>query len=859
MEKHLLSPLIDPDHIVVWTDSHTPESVKATLSERLSQARCQLSEWPAVKPDLRPDLALLAVHPDSLLRALSEAASIRCKAAVILTTNVTLELQHAIREEALRLNLAVVGPSSFGVQRPSKQLDASLCSTTALPGRVALLSQSGALASAILDWAQEYNVGFSSVITLGNEVDVDLARALDFLAFDHDTHSIVVYLECVSNPRSFLSALRAAAVLKPVIVLKAGATAHEPMDPLTHTHALIGSDETFDAAIRRAGAVRVHYFIQLFSAVRVLTSSRTAPGGNLAVVSNGRGPALLVQDEARGLNIKLAKINEHNPVNIRADATGEQYAQAITRLGQQPEVDCVLVIHSPHASADTWEVTRAVAQAAAGIQKLVIACWLGDHTTREARNWLSVQGVPAFRTPEAVVDAFNSLSTFRRNQELLQQIPPSRSAEAEPDLEGARMIIEGALADRRQTLSEMESKSLLSAFGAPVVTTVAARHANEAALIAHQIGFPVALKINSPDIAHKSEVGGVRLNLKTAHDVRVAYAELVERVHELAPTARLEGVVVQRFVDRHRGVEAHIGITTDPLFGPVISFGPGGERIRWVRDGALELPPLNGTLAERLIERTQLGEELLEQFPERFKSPALAQLKHMLLQVSDMVCELPSLKEIDINPVIVSEEGVIIVDARMVIESQAGPRPPRYGHLSIMPYPGHLTAEYPLPNGETYQIRPIRWDDGERLQQLLKSLSDESRFMRFIANIKQFSPGQLARYTQIDYHRDMALAASIGQGDEEEVIGVARYMLLPNPHSAEFALVVRDDYQNQGIGSKLMNSLLEVARHQHLKMIEGYVLGQNPSMLKLMTRLGFEIENDRDDPSMRRVVKLLPH
>jgi acetyltransferase len=856
MERHLLSPLIDPSHILVWVDDQTPPAVVTALSERLSKAKCPVTYWPQATTE-RVDLALIAVNPDALMDALTQAASRRCRAAVILTTNVSVALQEQIREEALRLNIAVVGPASFGIQRPGAGLNASVCATTALPGRVALLSQSGALASSILDWAQEYQVGFSAVITLGNEADVDLARALDFLAFDHDTHAIVVYLECVAHPRAFLSALRAAAGVKPVIVLKAGATTHAPTDPLTHTQALVGSDEVFDAAIRRAGAVRVRYFIQLFAAVRVLTSNRPPNGARLAVVSNGRGPALLVQDLVRELNIKLVELPDHNPLIVRADANGERYANAIQTLGKMSNVDCILVIHSPQVSADTWQVTRAVAEAAAQVETLVIGCWLGDHSTREPRNWLSRQGVPSFRTPEAVVDAFNTLSTFRQNQELLQQVPPALSLEIEPDLDGARMIIEGALAERRNALSEMESKSLLSAFGIPVSTTVNARHANEAALIAHQIGFPVVLKINSPDIPHKSEVGGVRLNLKSAHEVRDAFAELTARVKELAPTARIDGVVVQRFIERTRATEAHIGMTTDPLFGPVISFGPGGERIRWVRDRALELPPLNGILAQRLIERTQLGEKLIEEMPGGVNAHVIKQLETTLLQVSNLICELPALQEIDINPVIISEEGVIIVDARMIVAPATGARPPRYSHLSIMPYPGYLTAEYPLNTGGSYEIRAIRWDDGEKLQSLLAHMSDESRFMRFIANIKQFTPRQLARFTQIDYHRDMALAAVVGQGDSEKIVGVARYMLLPQPSSAEFALVVQDDFQNHGIGSKLMTSLFEVAKSQQLAHIEGYVLGQNPAMLKLMSRLGFQIEPDPDDPAMRRVVKRL--
>lgn len=856
--KHqLLSPLIDPERIGVWFDDSTPSHIREALTNQLPSSRCEVSFTP-LKDDQRFDLALIATEESSLLKSLREAAEKRAKAAVIYTTAISQSVQQAIREEALRLRVAMLGPASFGIQRPRLGLNASICSTSALPGRVALLSQSGALASSILDWAEEYKVGFSAVITLGNEADVDLARALDFLAVDPDTHAIVMYLECVANPRAFLSALRAAAGVKPVVLLKAGATTHAPTDPLTHTRALVGSDEIFDAAIRRAGAIRVHYFIQLFAAVRTLTSNRPATGGRIAVMSNGRGPALLVQDLARVIGLQIPVLPDHNPVILRADANGDAYAQKIRELGNAPDIDCIMVIHSPQMGVLTWQITKAVAEAAADVNKIVIGCWLGDHQTREARNWLSSQGVPSFRTPEAAVDSLHSLITFHRNQELLQQIPPAISSSIKPDIEGARMIIEGVLADRRQVLSELESKSLLSAFGVPVSTTILARNAAEAALIAHQIGFPVAIKINSPDISHKAEAGGVRLNLKNAQEVRDAFVEMMDGVREFAPQANLQGVVVQRYIERTRKTEAHIGMTTDPLFGPVISFGAGGEHLRWLSDRALELPPLNGLLAQRLIERTKLGQQLREESAESPLIPEIHRLEKILLQVSDLICELPMIKELDINPVIVSADEAVVVDARMAISTNGETaHRPRYSHLSIMPYPGYLSAEYPLASGESYTIRPLRWSDADRLSALLSKLSEQSRYLRFMANIREFTPKQLARLTQIDYHRDMALTAVIGHDEEEELIGVARYMLLPDTTSAEFAVVIRDDYQGHGIGGKLMTALIDVARDQHLSVLEGFVLASNAKMLELMSRLGFMIHPDPDDPTLRRVTKNL--
>jgi acetyltransferase len=488
MDAQPLADLFDPAHIGVWFDDDTAPHIRQALNAQLRESRCHVGYWPNLG-DERLGLALIATREVSLVSSLREAAAHKAKAAIIFTPSVSAPVQQQLRDEALLLRIALLGPASFGIQRPSRALNASLCSLSATPGRVALLSQSGALASAILDWAREYDIGFSAVITMGNEVDLDVARALDFLAFDHETQAIVLYLECVSNPRAFLSALRAAASVKPVILLKAGATTHSPTNPLTHTTALVGSDDVFDAAIRRSGAVRVHYFIQLFAAVRMLTAHRQPQGKRLAVISNGRGPALLVQDLARSSGISLPERDGDNPMIMRNDAGAGQYRETIDRIEKSHDMDAILVIHAPYAGIDTWAISHAVAEAAKDSSMLIIGCWLGDHSTREARNWLSSAGVPSFRTPEAAVDAFNSLTSFRQNQELLQQVPPALAWDIEPDLDGARMIIEGALADRRHALTEIESKSLLSAFGIPVVTTVVARHANEAALISHRSAF----------------------------------------------------------------------------------------------------------------------------------------------------------------------------------------------------------------------------------------------------------------------------------------------------------------------------------------------------------------------------------
>jgi acetyltransferase len=633
---------------------------------------------------------------------------------------------------------------------------------------------------------------------------------------------------------------------------------------LTHSASIVGSDDVFDAALRRAGVVRVRQFTQLISAARCLASRFRPVGRNLTIITNGGGPAVMAADWADTLGLTVDHVTD-----LGEDASPANYVQAMKTAVADRSVDGVLIIFSPKAGTDADGVAEAVGEVFSPASKPVLGCWMGEDSVRSARHLLNNKHMPVFRTPESAVDAFNSIASFYRNQQLLQQTPPPLSGGTAPDVEGARLLIEGVLAERRKVLTEMESKALLAAFHIPVTRTMLARSANEAMLIASQLGYPVALKIDSPDVSHKSDVQGVVLDVHNATQVRDRYHEMLDAVARALPGARINGITIQPMAghpQRRRGREVYVGLTTDEAFGPVITFGAGGTMIELIADRAMELPPLNQFLARRLIERSRAHEML---GPWR-GAPAADEdaLEHLLLRVSDMVCALPQLREMDINPVIVDEFGAVAVDARVVIDG-AAQTPGTFGHLAVLPYPTGLEREWPLgptAGGGMYTIRPIHPDDADMLQTFVRSLSAESRYFRFASALPELPARMLARFTLIDYDREMALVAVRKQRqtdaegnitETEHILAVSRYVTNPDGGSCEFSLVVSDELKGQGLGSRMMLSIEDVARSKGLAEIVGLILTNNAPMLKLMNSLGYHVAHFPEDPDFRIATKAL--
>jgi Acyl-CoA synthetase (NDP forming) len=888
MSQHYLNPLFSPRSVVVIGASDRAESVGGVIFKNMLESyqgklfavnpRHASVQGQRAYPDIESineeiDLAVIATQAHTVQEIIEACGRHGVKAAVILSAGFGeageqgRALERQVLEIARRHGIRLVGPNCLGVMRPAIGLNATFNKGGARPGNLALVSQSGALCTAILDWAQPNDVGFSSVISMGTSADVDFGEILDYLVSDPQTESILLYIEGIRQARRFMSALRAAARTKPVFLIKVGRHEAGSKAALSHTGALVGADDVFDAAIRRAGAVRVSSVVQLFAAAKALSARFRPTGNHLAIVTNGGGPAVMASDRAADLGLALAQLTEDtlrkldaalpptwshaNPVDIIGDAKAERYRQAVTACMQDPNVDGVMVILTPQAMTDPLDAAHAVIEVAGQFNKPLLTCWMGDTQVAASREAFARTSIPSFRTPEPAVEVFSYISAYYQNQKLLMQAPGPLSHHPEPDVEGARLLIENALAEHRKVLSEMESKAVLAAFRIPIARSMVARSPNEALLLAEELGMPVAMKINSPDITHKSDAGGIRLNLGNAQAVRAAYRDIIESVQGNRPNARIDGVVIEPMVVKSNGRELMVGVTSDPVFGPVITFGAGGVMVEVLGDRSVALPPLNSYLVRNMIQGTHVA-RLLKQF--RHMPPVeMAALEAVLLRVSEMVCELPHIREMDINPLIVDENGAIAVDARIEVAYPAAGAE-RYAHMAIHPYPAHLESRMQLPEGIDLVIRPIRPEDAEIEQAFVRGLSSESKYFRFVSALQELSPSMLARFTQIDYDREMALIAVLEEDHRETEVGVARYVINPDGESCEFALVIADAWQHKGIGHKIMDALMDIARDKGLKTMEGDVLASNRNMLSLVTSLGFVV-GEGEEPTIKKVVK----
>ena len=822
------------------------------------------------------DLAVIATPAAAVPKIIDACGKHGVHAAMILSAGFrkrgrnSAGAESRVIEHARRHGVRIIGPNCLGLIRPHLGLNASVNSGAAADGSIALVSQSGAICSAILDWASASHVGFSAVVSLGISADVDFGEVLDYLVYDSRTRSILLYIEAIRNARRFMSALRAAARVKPVIALKVGRHAVGMQPGGSRGAGLVGADEVFDAVVRRAGVVRGYRIGDLFSAAATLASGMRASGERLAIITNGGGPGTMAVDHAADTGIPLAELSlatrtaldktlrkrwsRTNPVDINGDASPEHYAAAVKHCLADAAVDGVLVILSPQAMTDPLAAAEAVIAGAGQPRKPLLACWMGEARVAEARERLRRTNIPVFRTPEAAVAAFSYLRSYHLNQKLLLQTPGPLSRQRKPDTDGARLIIAGALAKGRRTLDATETRAVLHAFHIETAPAQVARSAGEALVAAGNVGFPVAMRASSPDITHRGDADSVRLNINDAQAVRDAYLAIITTVRQKLPDARLDGVTVEPMQQRPCGRELLAGLVYDPVFGPVMAFGAGGANAEVHGDRAVSLPPLNRALVRDLIAQTRVSRLL--QDVRRSTPVNIAALEDLLLRISEMACDLPEIRELEINPLVVDEQGAVAVDTRIVVD--AHPRTaPRYGHMAIHPYPADLVSQWPLADGTELVIRPIRPEDARIERAFILGLSERAKYFRFMHNLRELPPQMLARFTQIDYDREMALIAVVHPQGEETEIGVARYVTNPDGLSCEFAIVVADPWQRRGIGRRLMTQLMETARSYDLERIEGDVLANNTDMLKLARKLGFAISVDLDDPGVRRIERRL--
>ena len=881
-----LDQLLEPTSVVVVGASDRVGSVGATVWRNL-RAGSFAGPTYAVNPKHRklggervfahvadlpaaPDLAVLCTPPDTVAGLIGELGRLGTRAAVVMSAGLSAAQKQAVLDAARPHLLRVLGPNCLGLLSPHLGLNASFAHTDALPGDVAFVSQSGALVTAVLDWAKARRVGFSHMVSLGEHADVDFGDLIDHLASDARTRSILLYIESIEAPRKFMSAARAASRNKPVIVVKAGRAGHGVKAAASHTGAMAGSDMVFDAAIRRAGMLRVDTLQDLFMAAETLARFRGGPDGALTLITNGGGAGVMAADAAAPAGVPLRDLSESlrekldavlprtwshaNPIDIIGDAPIERYTQALQALLGDPDTGAILFMHAPTAIVRSDDIARACAPIVRPAAGRVMACWLGAAAVAEARRIFEDAGVACYETPEEAVRAFAMLATYRRNQALLQEAPTS-SGNVAPDIAGARRTIEAALADGRDMLDELEAKTMLKAYGIPVVPAVpVGPSADAAADAARELGYPVVLKILSPDISHKSDVGGVRLNLRDEKELRQATDQMLARVRERKPEARITGFTVQPMAQRPFAQELICGASVDPVFGPVLLFGQGGTAVEVLADRAIGLPPLNRVLARELVSRTRVA-KLLAGY--RDHPPVkLDAVFDVLIALSQMLADLPELIELDINPLWADDEGVIALDARVRVSRAPGAGTERF---AIEPYPAELTESVSW-QGRELVLRPIRPEDEAQHLAFAEHLTPQDLRLRFFSSRREMPRSELARLVQIDYAREMAFIAIETRSDGNgETVGVVRAVADPDNLEAEFAIIVRSDLKGQGLGHLLLNKMIRYLNGRGTQRVAGEVLRENRAMQDLFSSNGFHVDATQSaSESVRYVLDLKP-
>lgn len=816
---------------------------------------------------MTPDLAVICTSPQTVPGLIGELGQRGTRGAVVISAGFNelgsaegKALQQAILDAARPKLMRIIGPNCIGVISTPAKLNASFAHLNAKPGHVAFVAQSGAMLTTVLDWATARGIGFSHLVSLGDMTDVDFGDMLDFLAADADTHSILLYVEAITEARKFMSAARAAARTKPVIVIKAGRHAASAKAALSHTGALAGVDAVYDAAFRRAGLLRVLDLDELFAAVEILGTTRRLPGDKLAILTNGGGVGVLATDALLDRDGTLAELaaetiqaldavlpptwSRGNPVDIIGDAPPKRYADALSILLKAREVDGVLVLNCPTAVASSSGAARAVIATAEAADSTVLTNWLGAGAAEESRTMFAAAGLPTFETPDEAVRGFSYLTRYRRGQEILLEVPASAADAFVPDEAAARAVIAGALAAKQSWLDEGQVSAIFQAYRIPAARSVVVASIDDAVRQARDFAGPIALKIHSPDVMHKSDIGGVMLDLR-AGDIAGACKEMLARVSAAAPNARLAGFVLQEMILRPNAHELIVGLTVDALFGPVLLFGRGGVSVEVVADRALALAPLNLMLAQDLIAHTRVYKEL-----KGYRAHPAADLDAIaltLVKLSQLACDLDEVVELDINPLLADETGVIGVDARIHVTPLAA-NAKRSSRLAIRPYPKELEGEEEVPVLGPVLIRPIRPEDAAALARFSQKLSPEDVRMRFFSAWRTLPPQQLARLTQIDY--DRAMAFIMVERKTAEIVGVARFSADPDLATAEFAISVRTDLKGHGLGTVLMRRLLAYARARGIGEVHGEVLRENVAMLAFCKDLGFALKAEEGAPEL---------
>jgi acetyltransferase len=829
----------------------------------------------------RVDLAVVVTPAKTVPGIVTECVEAGVRGAIVISAGFKehgeagRELERQVLERIRGRGMRLIGPNCLGVMNPVSGLNATFASNS-MPkaGSVAFISQSGALCTAILDWAQQELVGFSAFVSVGSMLDVGWGDLIDYLGNDPRTHSIVIYMETVGDARSFLSAAREVSLTKPIIIIKAGRTEAAAKAAASHTGSLTGSDEVLDAAFRRCGVLRVNTIADLFYMAEVLSKQPRPRGPRLAIVTNAGGPGVLAADSLIAAGGQLAQLSKQsmealnqilpphwshsNPIDILGDALPDRYAKVLEIASQDPEIDGLLAVLCPQGMSHPTLTAERLAPFAKSTGKPVIASWIGGGEMLAGIQILNRAGIPTFPYPDTAARVFQYMWRYNYNLHGLYETPAlPQDSDAGADRPQAEQLVQKARRAGRTLLTETESKHLLEAYGIPTVRTLEAYSEEEAVGCAQEIGFPVVLKLLSETITHKTDVGGVKLNLRNADEVRSAYHEIHDAVTKNARAEAFQGVTVQPMANLE-GYELIIGSSVDVQFGPVLLFGSGGQLVEVFKDRALALPPLNTTLARRMMEQTRVFDAL--QGVRGRKSVDIAALEELLVKFSQLVVEQRWVKEIDINPLLASPEQLLALDARVVLygldvkENQL-PRP------AIRPYPVQYVRAGRMKNGEEVMFRPIRPEDEPLLIKLHKALSERTVYLRYFQPLKlsqRTAHERLTRICFIDYDREMAIAVERkNEAGEAEIIAIGRLSKTHGRDEAELAVLVDDRCQHQGLGTELYRRLIAIASDEHIRRVVSTILAENREMRAICQKHGFKLEADLEDGTIRAELELV--
>lgn len=824
---------------------------------------------------LKPDLAIVCTAASKVPAIIETLALFGCKVAIVMASGMAdtiaengISLREQMQRHASRYGMRILGPNSLGMILPHIGLNASLAHIQALTGKIAFVSQSAAICTTVLDWANHKGIGFSSFISLGDAHDIDFDELLDYLGRDPKTHAILLYIDSINERRLFLSAARAASRNKPILVIKSGRSREGADAAQLHTGGLCGNDAVYEAAFRRAGMLRVNDLIELFAAVETLAHSSPLQGERLGIISNGGGPAVLALDQlilsggklpalSSEIHQQLDQLLPHswsgqNPVDIGGDADAARYAQALEIMMNSDNLDAILVLYSPSALGDSLQVAKAVADTIAqhpNRHKInVLTNWSGEDSTYQARKHFAHSGLPTYRTPEGAVGAFMHMVQYRRNQKLLHEVPLSTSDKILNDPEFVRRHLQHALSQQKFILETHESSSLLAAYGLNTIETWFASNAEQAVTLAQQAGYPVALKIQSPDLHHKSDVHGVMLNLASDLEVMQAANAMIHRVVSLDPDVEIQGLIVQKMALTAGAQEIRIAVKNDPVFGPAIFLGEGGSEWDPSQDAAVALPPLNMTLARYMVIQALKTKKLKDRhLPLGLNMEALCIL---LTQISHLIIDCPEIMSLDLNPVLCAGQSITLLDVNIQLHETVNDNLTR---LAISPYPKELEQLATLKNGQPVMLRPILPEDEPKHLAFDHALSDEDRYKRYFGVRSKMTHEEMAVLTQIDYAREMAFIAIAKDPQGEDLtLGAIRGSIDPDNTEAEFAMAVRSDHQGKGLGTLLLQKLIDYYQHNGTLMLTGFTMFENQNMANLAKQLGFSVTFDMDE----RLIKM---